>query len=623
MFAGLISNGQPVAAWCTPDALLAALAPYSQSAPRDVWIAERQLLVQVATRTGAESAVLYRHLESGVVVAFWGRLDNRPELTRQLQAAQAARDDELVALAWLAWGEHCPEKLVGDFALAVFNPDSGTLFLARDVMGVKPLFYRVDAHGVAFASSAAAFRAFKLGSLTPDTDWMARFLLEVSYSQDGTAYRELHKLPPAHCLTATADGRVSLRRYHRFRDDAPFERHRDPRYLAAYQAAWREAVACRMPAAGPIGTENSGGLDSGSVTAEIARQLGPEANRHRLHGFGFAFDEREPQAIMAVARHCRMAHQFLSAGMEAEPAEGWATHELRITGYPNEHANGTSHALFYEQCRLQGIGTLFSGFGGDECVTVNGLAVRREMFRRRQWRLLWNVLPGAWPGRAARMALTAWRGMRPLPAAYPALKTQTDAMWPELLVHRELAERVGLYAGMLDAVRGFEQFEGPNAHALHQLQAGYVSTRLANCSLMASAYGVDYVWPLLDVRLLQQWLSTPSVWKLGPHGITRYLHRCAVAEAGPPEMVWIRSKDMGNAQAGAYWAKTDQKPLFRRMLALCDAQVGQLDGIVDWARLRAQAERGLREDLRGASYAYLVEPQIANLEMLQSWLARG
>ena len=68
-----------------------------------------------------------------------------------------------------------PEKLVGDFALAVASPKTGVVFLARDVMGVKPLFYRADEHGVFFANSAAAFKPLKLGTLTPSQEWMAKF----------------------------------------------------------------------------------------------------------------------------------------------------------------------------------------------------------------------------------------------------------------------------------------------------------------------------------------------------------------------------------------------------------------------------------------------------------------
>ena len=86
---------------------------------------------------------------------------------------------------------------------------------------------------------------------------------------------------------------MNLRRYHQFIDDAPMEKTRDPKYLEVYRATWHEAVACRMPSSGSIGTENSGGLDSGSITAELARQLGHGIRR--LHGLGFCHETLEPE----------------------------------------------------------------------------------------------------------------------------------------------------------------------------------------------------------------------------------------------------------------------------------------------------------------------------------------
>ena len=219
MFAGVLSFEQSISAWGQPEKIVAALAPYSLDKPRDVWASERQLLVQVSTRTGSVSAAIYQHPESGLAVAFWGRLDNRPDLISQLEAEHNASDDELIALAWLKWGECCPEKLIGDFAFAVASPKTGVLFLVRDVMGVKPLFYRADKHGVFFANSAAAFKSLKLGTLTPSQEWMAKFLLEISYSHTETAYEEIKKLPGAHSLLIHADGRTNLRRYHQFVDE--------------------------------------------------------------------------------------------------------------------------------------------------------------------------------------------------------------------------------------------------------------------------------------------------------------------------------------------------------------------------------------------------------------------
>ena len=212
--------------------------------------------------------------------------------------------------------------------------------------------------------------------------------------------------------------------------------------------------------------------------------------------------------------------------------------------------------------------------------------------------------------------------MQSVPALHKELKAETDANWPSLLLRTEVAARLDLYQQRVTAISESAQFDSVNAHALHDLSQPYVATRLGNCTLMASAFGVDYVWPMLDQRLIQQWLSTPSIWKLGPHGKTRYLHRRAVAEAGPDKMVWIRSKDMGNAQAMAYWDERDNTPIFERMLVLANAMPESMASLVDVDKMRHSAEQGIRLRPKGAQTNYLNETLTGNMESLKHWLTR-
>lgn len=622
MFAGILSFQQSISAWGMPEKILSALAPYSFDKPRDVWKTEQQLLVQVDTKTGALSAAIYQHLESGIAVAFWGRLDNRPDLIAQLDAKHNASDDELIALAWLKWGEYCPEKLVGDFAFAVASPKTGVVFLARDVMGVKPLYYRSDEHGVFFANSAAAFKPLKLGTLTPSKEWIAKFILEFSYSHTDTAYEEIKKLPGAHSLLIHADGRTNLRRYHQFVDDAPFENKRNQHWLEQYQSVWHEAVACRMPKSGMIGTENSGGLDSGSITAEIARQLGKQHLPKRLFGFGFAFDALEPEYIMEVARHCEITNTYLMTGLDVEPPEGWVQYELNISGFPNEHPNGTSHTAFYRECRIHNISTLFSGFGGDEAVTSSSIAPRYDLLQRKQLRNLWQVFPGYWHHKLGRLALTLWRNSLPINNIQLKNKAQIAKTWQNSFFSDDAMDRYQLLEVILEGIPNATRYTHINDQALEILDHPFMSARLANCSQMASAYGVEYVWPLLDQRLIQQWLSTPAIWKLGPNGVTRYLHKRAVADVGPEKMVWKQGKDMGMAPVNSFWAQQEEAVLMNKINELSINASPLLWEIINLNKLSAFIKQGLQENKKKSDYAVLLDSVFSNIDTINLWLGK-
>jgi asparagine synthase (glutamine-hydrolysing) len=518
-------------------------------------------------------------------------------------------------LAWLKWGEFCPEKLIGDFAFAVTSPKTGVVFLARDVMGVKPLCYRADQQGVFFASSAAAFKPLQLGKLTRSRRWMAEFMLDLSYSHTDTAYEEIKKLQGAHCLLIHADGRMTLRRYHEFVDDAPVEKKRDPKYLEAYREAWQEAVACRMPASGNIGTENSGGLDSGSVTAALAKALGDEVSR--LSGFGFCLEAQEPDCIMATAMQYGIQSNFLNAFEDNFLDHGRLSRQLGCYGYPLGFSTADEHSPFYEQCRSNGIGTLFSGFGGDEIVTNEESFSEYEALEAKHYKAFFRLSKGSVPRRIAR---TIKRSIMGMPDA--VLANRVIAAYEERLRFNLLSDDVmqtfDLRQRFLAQAALHDGFRHMNAKALHCLALPFIPVRLENCSALAAAFGVDYVWPMLDARLVQRWLSTPSIWKLGDGGIRRYLHRSAIAGVCPDKITWKPSKDMGFPEKNE--DLIDNKPALEAILTLLDAMPPALDMIIENSKAKKQVIKAINDDIRGTATTDSIRQCNNALSGLVKWL---
>ncbi len=194
--------------------------------------------------------------------------------------------------------------------------------------------------------------------------------------------------------------------------------------------------------------------------------------------------------------------------------------------------------------------------------------------------------------------------------------------WPDNFVQANMHEKYPLYQDYMDCIANFRQFRTVNAHAAFNLQQPFIATRLSNCTQMAAAYGVDYVWPLWDQRLVQQWLSTPSIWKMGPGGIKRNLHRNAAAGAGPDKMVWKPHKDMGYGQALDETSKADNKAVFEKLRSLVNDLPVELAPVVDNDKALSLAEQGIREDLRGVRYAVYLEDSVRpTLSQLSRWLA--
>lgn len=616
MFAGLVSREQPGTAWGDPDKILAALAPYSLDKPRDVWAAERQMLLQVATRNDAVTAEIYRHRESGVMIAFWGRLDNRPDLIARLADNHKVSDDELIALAWLKWGEHCPENLIGDFAFAVVSPATGVLFLARDVMGVKPLYYRADQHGIFFANSAAAFKPLKLGTLTRSQKWIAEYMLGLSNSHTETAYVEIKKLPGAHSLLIHIDGRMNKRRYHQFIDNAPVEKNRDPKYLEAYRAAWQEAVACRMPASGNIGTENSGGLDSASVTAELARQLG--SGKDRLYGFGRCNQLMEPEAIMATAMKYEMRYQLMFSDNDVNYYKTMQSREIAISGYPHQQEIAVANYPFYDECKLHNIGTLFSGFGGDEAVTLD-FPTTIELSRLGDFHNLYKVMPGNWHQKlrsSLKMLSKKVKFAELVDVEFKAYKER----WQYYFLNDGIIKKYDLYESYMQQAKYLCPTGRINDFALTLINQPYHSTRLDNCTLMASSYGIDYVWPMWDQRLVQQWLSTPIVWKMGNNALARFLHRKAIDGVCPDSIAWKSSKDMGFAHTQAKIANTNLSPYLQQIAEIVANLPTELQPILNSSSAKQMLQKCIDDEVKSFEAYVSVSYTLEYLFDLTQWL---
>ncbi|NJP34404.1 N-acetylglutaminylglutamine amidotransferase [Micromonospora thermarum] len=263
----------------------------------DGWVTlgHRRLTIIDLSDAGAQPMV---REDLGLALVFNGCVYNYPELREELRAAghtfRSTSDTEVILVAYAQWGEAFVDHLVGMFAIGLVDRARRRLVLARDRLGIKPLYLAESPGRLRFASTLPAL--LRGGDVDTRIDPVALHHYLSWHSivpAPRTVLRGVRKLPPATLRVVEADGRSRERVYWQpeyVRD--PAHAGMDARdWRAAVGGALRTAVRRRLVADVPVGVLLSGGLDSSLIVALLA-----EANQHHLRTFSIGFDSRGGEA---------------------------------------------------------------------------------------------------------------------------------------------------------------------------------------------------------------------------------------------------------------------------------------------------------------------------------------
>ena len=259
---------------------------------------------------------------TGAALVFNGTIYNYPELRAELialgHAFHSDGDTEVILRAYLEWGERCVERLHGMFAFAIWHRDE--LFLARDRLGVKPLYYSENAGSLRFASTPQALLA--AGGVDTGLDAVALhhlFTLHAVVPAPRTILHGVRKLAPGTTLTVNLRGELCHRSYWSLHAERPPEPRSEAEWTDAIHAALQRAVQKRIEVADvKVGVLLSGGLDSSLLVALLA-EIGVSDLLTFSVGFedhpeerGNEFEYSDPVAAMYGTRH----HKYLIPNAE-------------------------------------------------------------------------------------------------------------------------------------------------------------------------------------------------------------------------------------------------------------------------------------------------------------------
>ena len=528
MLAALADYGAEAAAWTEPPVALGGRR--SRDAGGSPATGQRRSGTRLRIDRG-----------TGFAVAADARLDERGALCDALGVPRAERagldDPDLIARAWARWGQDCPDHLLGDYAFAVWDRRAGTLFCARDPIGVRPFYYAETPHGFVFASAVEAVLAApgvddRLDESTVATSLVRRNPL----SNTRTFFAMVRKLPPGHALTVAGTAPPRLHRHWRPERAPRARRASDDAYADEFLDLYARAVRDRLRGPDPVGAHLSGGLDSSTMVVLAARELRREGRPPPLAYTWLPPRDRQPAAAGApeyevldavcAREELRLFHQF-----EVTPEELLAM-SRRDGVYPGRRRS-LFEASVQRQAAEHGVRVLLSGWGGDEGVSFNGRGLYAHL-----------LLSGRWPRLAAECRarglglryvlgetvrslippmprrLRRWRNPRSFP------NTFIDPAFARRQPPRPVPHRRGV---------------GTRRTQLRLLRDGHLIRDTELLAASGARHGIEYRYPLLDRRLLEFALGLPSEqFRRGKW--SRWLMRHAGQSLLPPDICWRLAK---------------------------------------------------------------------------------
>lgn len=432
-----------------------------------------------------------------------GRIDNRAQLIDRLSTTYPGSSDaEIVLDAYHKWGDHFLERLIGAFSIILWDDNTDTFLCARDKTGIRNLFYTVDEGMLVVSSNIAPVHRAINDQLCINKDLISEFINDTASTARETFYTDILKLEHGTFLKAT-DGQINLRRYW---DPSSITQTTENYEEIAnrFKQLLSEAVRCRLQSQKSPAIKMSGGLDSTAIAS-----IGQNHVTDRLRAYSIVFNDVGDESI-TVREQSRIDVMEEVCGIDVKKIHGDDSWTLK---QPDQYTEDLPHhpclnPLLHIDHRLlkqasdDSITALLTGNGGN---LYDGTRLSyADLFKERKlltlsrrlrsdpltakWTLLWYILVPLFPSLGSRIIDVFSNGGG----------GEEQAISPPTEAHQRKEDTIpALQRIALD----------------HEYSSMYRSVRDFRVSLArntAHQYGIELLYPLLDSRLVEFFLSLPT-----------------------------------------------------------------------------------------------------------------
>ncbi|HXU23262.1 MAG TPA: asparagine synthase-related protein [Tepidiformaceae bacterium] len=427
-------DGRPVAVELA-RAQLGAIAHRGEWEPR-LWEGEGVALghVNLPRTPEAEREFLPGSDATGRYWIIWdGRLDNRHELAGQLgldsSQESAMTDPDYVLAAYQRWDAECVHKLLGDWAIVIWDSRERKLFCAKDPLGWRQLYYAERDGLVAVGSEPQQLFAGGFMAKEVNNEYVLRFLGDALQEPGETCYAGVMELDGGSSITV-ANGRITRAAFWKYPKVTKRPYKRPQEYVEEFTQLFDVAVTARLRANRPVGVFLSGGIDSSYITAIAAKKY-PELLTISAHAPGTQWmDEREHAGL--VAQHCGVRN------VQVDISDCWSLSSRWLPDESFDQADqppqGATHVRLAVATRVNGLGVVLGGEGADEWMTGNP-SVGDSLAARNLWQAVKLARRRERPVRA--FVRGAYQGLTPLGVrrSIRRLRGRGDSFSPFVAAH--------------------------------------------------------------------------------------------------------------------------------------------------------------------------------------------
>jgi len=509
-------------------------------------------------------------------IVFNGEIYNFRDLKRELGGDdwRTASDTEVLMKAYAKWGRACLDKLEGMFAFAIWDRDQKLAFLARDRMGIKPLYVYYNGSVAVFASELRTLLASDQVPRRLDRIGLDDYLRFQTVHAPRTILENVRILGPGSFVEiscAKFEEQVWWEPLSRLDQSA---KDQDARTIRLeIRERFIKAVESRLVSDVPLGAFLSGGIDSSAVVGAMAECIeGP------VHSFSVEFeDQRFSEAHWAqlIARRFGTVHTPIR--LEAKDLLDSLPDILAAMDHPS--GDGPNSYVVSRATKQAGVTVALSGLGGDEVFGGYPVFERAMDFQRMHWLTMlptmvrrlgaWTVLKLRYPESFHSLAWVLQTGSVSVKDIYPSSRSvSNDKELSRLMKNHEMGENeVELLAKALYADRTTRTLPIHTQVSLLEFKTYLQNVLLRDIDQMSMAHALEVRVPFLDHRLVSYVLGIPDYKQHLP--VPKQLLAEALGDLLPSE-VWHRKK-MGFMLPWEQWMKGELRTMCsQRIDALCD-----------------------------------------------------